>query len=323
MRNNGGTTSNYALRQCSAAIDAGDPTTFPATDQRGITRPQDGDGNGTARADIGAYERRLTDTIVARTSDFDGDCKADISVFRPSNTVWYSAKSSDNGFLTAQWGLATDRLAPGDYNGDGKVDYAVVRNGFWYILYNGGTVETFQFGIAGDIPAPADFDGDGRTDAAIFRNGTWFVRNSSTGNTSQVLFGTAGDVPPPGDFDADGIADVAVWRAGAPMVAAFIIRQSNGGFRTELFGQTGDVPLVADYDGDGKADPATYRAGAQSFFYYRGSLNNPTNNVTYLPWELRATLRHLPITTATAEPTLPFSVTEFGIFSARRRSANI
>lgn len=51
LENNGGSTWTRALLTGSPAIDAGDPSNCPATDQRGVRRPQ-----GSA-CDIGAYER--------------------------------------------------------------------------------------------------------------------------------------------------------------------------------------------------------------------------------------------------------------------------
>jgi len=58
LAENGGFTLTHALLDGSPAIDAGnpDPTTCPATDQRGVTRPFDGDGDGLALCDMGAYE---------------------------------------------------------------------------------------------------------------------------------------------------------------------------------------------------------------------------------------------------------------------------
>jgi hypothetical protein len=50
LANNGGPTRTQALLPGSLAIDAANPSNFPTTDQRGVSRPQG------ARADIGAFE---------------------------------------------------------------------------------------------------------------------------------------------------------------------------------------------------------------------------------------------------------------------------
>jgi len=59
LANNGGKTKTHALLAGSRAIDAGDNSSAPATDQRGFgfPRKKDGNGDGTAVVDIGAFEK--------------------------------------------------------------------------------------------------------------------------------------------------------------------------------------------------------------------------------------------------------------------------
>lgn len=57
LQNNGGPTKTMALLAGSRAIDAGDNAGAPATDQRGLPRRKDGNGDRVAVTDIGAFER--------------------------------------------------------------------------------------------------------------------------------------------------------------------------------------------------------------------------------------------------------------------------
>ena len=199
------------------------------------------------------------------SNDFDGDGKADLAVFRPTDRNWYFSLSTA-GFGAVQFGLAGDRLVPADFDGDGRADIAVWRDNRFYIMQSSnGAVREEDFGLAGDDPVlTGDWDGDGKADAAVYRSSTntFYYRgslNNQLGNITYLPWGTSGDKPVRGDFDGDGKLDAAVFR---PSNGVWYIRQSsNGAVRYEYWGTATDKFVTADYDGDGKTDLAVFRNG--------------------------------------------------------------
>ncbi len=192
--------------------------------------------------------------------DFDGDGRADVSVFRGG--VWYRLNSSDNSFSGAQFGIASDKLVPADYDGDRRSDLAVFRDGVWYILNSqNNSFRAVQFGLAGDAPVPGDYDADGKADVAVFRAGIWYILNSANNSFRGEQFGQAGDKPIVGDFDADGKQDLTVFRSGV-----WYVNRSTAGFYAVQFGIDSDKPVAADYNGDGKTDVAVYRPSTGTWY---------------------------------------------------------
>lgn len=206
-------------------------------------------------------------------SDFDGDGKTDLGVFRPGNGAWYIQHSSDSQYQESFFGLSSDIEAPADYDGDQKTDIAVFRpsDGMWYLLLSAtGTYRAESFGMDGDIPVPADFDREGKADLAIFRpsTGTWYIWLSYYNTLRSVQWGTNGDKPLTGDFDGDTYNDYAVFR---PSTGTWYIRTANDAVNVVQFGLSSDKALLGDYDGDTRSDLCVWRPATGTWYVLQSS----------------------------------------------------
>lgn len=133
-------------------------------------------------------------------TDFDGDGTADLSVFRPSQGLWFVLNSGSGTVSITQFGLDGDIPIDADFDGDRRNDIAVFRpsSGTWFVMNSSnGNTSAVQFGLAGDKPVAGDYDKDGRSDIAVWRPsiGDYFVIKSSNGQATEVHWGSPGDIP--------------------------------------------------------------------------------------------------------------------------------
>ena len=200
-----------------------------------------------------------TDEPVAR--DYDGDGRTDFAVVRrtpgtggnPGTLQWFIAQSGSNNSLRHQFfGIDTDVLAPGDYDGDGRFDLAVYRGSganlagpaTYFVQQSTAGFRAVQFGLGSDLVVPGDYDGDRRTDFAVVRQGTvfnWFILSSANLSFRSLQFGAKPQLPAPGDYDGDGRTDIATFD---PASGSFFIFRSAGGTLQIRFGQNGDYPVA-------------------------------------------------------------------------------
>jgi hypothetical protein len=225
-----------------------------------------------------------------RETDFDGDGRADVAVYRGSTGEWLVRRSADLGLTQVGWGspVHQDVAVPGDYDGDGRADLAVYRltTGEWFVSRSGGGLLHVAWGAPtlGDFPVPADYDGDGRVDLAVYRRSTgeWLLRRSTDGGLTHLAWGSPflNDTPVPADYDGDGRVDLAVYRRST---GEWLLRRSTDTGLTHLaWGSPflNDAAVPGDYDGDGRADLAVYRRSTGEWLLRRSA----DTGLTHLAW---------------------------------------
>lgn len=270
--NNDGNLDVVAIVSCGACTPVGEVEVFL------------GKGDGTLQAPILSVDEQAGDAFSIAAADFDGDGNVDLAAtfdnasalpFVDTGLVF---RGSGNGtFLN--WGSGFEQASPhedlvdlvaGDFNGDGKMDLAVLRakKGMVDILLGddaGNFVPTSSFHTGtGRSLTTADLNGDGNLDIAVTNGALVLVAYGNGDGTFETPIGlTTNSFKDPqqviaADFNGDGRPDLAVALGQSDQLAIYL-NQPNGTFQKSLF----DVPAApgklaaGDLNHDGYPDIVT------------------------------------------------------------------
>jgi len=248
------------------------------------------DWNGSPLATHFVSGSQLTATIPA--ADIAAPKTASVTVVNPapnggrSNVAFFSvtSRTSSVAFVLASsmaTGANPTAVAAGDFNGDGKLDLAVVSQGDDTVsIFLGDGTGSFTMAstlATGSSPlgvAVGDFDGDGKLDLAVinfFDNTTSVFLGDGTGNFTLASSPAVGVMPVSiavGDFNEDGKLDLAVtnWCGNDPSCpntgpgsVSTLLGDGSGNFTLVSSPATDINPdwvAVGDFNGDGYLDLA-------------------------------------------------------------------
>ncbi len=210
----------------------------------------------------------------------------------------------------------TNRL---DFNGDGRADIAVYREGnqsrstavydpstWYYSDPISGTSGGAQWGRTLDVPLPADYDGDGKTDLSIFRwfdpvavpfdfNQIWTFGSLTNqtlpirgfGNTSGRKMGrnfvveTGGSTQKAevGEFQRTYIKEASAYRY------VFYYQKGDGLVTKETmdppnaYGTYVQVPVPEDYNGDGVSQVAVFNINDRCYLVWGTDSSGDPSNL--------------------------------------------
>jgi hypothetical protein len=229
--------------------------------------PVAGDWNGDGGTDIGVYRGNTFLLAVLK-----------LTVTRPCFVCAPIVTATTDPLPAFTFGQVGDLPIAGDWDGDGKHDVGVFRNGEFFLRQPITPLSVispifitinFSFGQAGDKPLAGDWNGDGVDTVGFFRaiGGRFFLRNSNTAGNPDISIlnlGDVGDHPVAGDWNGDGKDTIGIFRNGQFQLSNSAVSSSDGAADIVFsFGQAGDLPVAGDWNGlnippiSGVNDPAS------------------------------------------------------------------
>ena len=233
--------------------------------------------------------------------DFNGDGKPDLVATNGGTTVVYL--SQGNGTFTESAELSPAVVYPspgeavtvapfstvaGDFNGDGKLDIAVLCQPFGVVIWLGNGQGGFvpqqydpqgsglplgnMTGGSPQLGTTADFNNDGILDIATANlDATISILIGQGNGAFNPFYATTTNQGGPwgivaGDFNGDGNVNLAVSNFQANTVVA-LLGNGQGGFAVQPAVATGSQPLglaSGDFNGDGKLDLAVANSNSNT-----------------------------------------------------------
>ncbi|MBI3774410.1 MAG: VCBS repeat-containing protein [Gammaproteobacteria bacterium] len=279
ISNGDGTFSNFTPNY-PTGLDYGNPSTW-----RTIT----GDFIGDGTMDIGKLGSTAAHFFL---SGFNA---------RPG-TFYPDLMSTTYPFYVDGWGIGAWETITGDFNGDGKTDFAQLGDTYALVSIGKHTITDLADSFTYSVPSyptgwtfgtpslwktiTGDFNGDGKTDYArvgdtsarifISKGDGWFINLVQNYPLGWNFGFGVGWEPITGDFNGDGKTDYA--RLGANSAYIFISK-GDGTFSESIanypagwnFGNPSSWKAIAgDFNGDGKTDYARLGGTYAHLFISRG-----------------------------------------------------
>ena len=225
---------------------------------------------------------------------FSGGANEGVLMFVPfNNSAWVGKAKGDHFVMSRRLNMGREddlhNLVAGDFNGDGRQDFAAIQGDTGRLVVGVAKPRRFKISVwarhANAAPwqtlVSGDFDGDGRDDLAEYDSARerWRVYRLSGSEVVKEIWYDFTVTDPQwtthltGDMNGDGTDDIISIDGASGDVIALL--SSGSGFTPTTWQQlptaTGWTELfVADFTGSGRADLAAFSGDTSTWWVMRG-----------------------------------------------------